>query len=237
VIVLVAKLWLVSYNRQTFSVGLPYDRAMKCQEAYNGVLVWNLGGGGGDKYVASHPAHCSLLVWVLCFVRYFISSPVKLNTNTSPSASVYAVQDNIGLAIEVLLSVGVIFLGFTVTVTVYISWWSIRFRSAPYFRVLYNLFSKSFRSKRTRIPCGSRVDTFHRKGFDGLGEIDLKGEQSDDVLNGLCGLPTSLSLVDDDMGGPIDEDPHLKNLEIYLARLSEFTDYEVSFWCLWKDVM
>jgi hypothetical protein len=37
---------------------------------------------------------------------------------------------------------------------------------------------------------------------------------------------TSLSLVDDDMVS-IDEDPHLKTLEIYtacLARLSEFTD-------------
>jgi Family of unknown function (DUF6535) len=44
VIALVAKLWLVSYSRQAFSVGSPYDRAMKRQEAYNGVLVWNLGG-------------------------------------------------------------------------------------------------------------------------------------------------------------------------------------------------
>ena len=44
VIALVAKLWLVSYSRQAFSVGSRYDRAMKRQEAYNGVLVWNLGG-------------------------------------------------------------------------------------------------------------------------------------------------------------------------------------------------
>ena len=44
----------------------------------------------------------------------------------------------------------------------------------------------------------------------------------------------------DDDTGPIDEDPHLKNLEIYtacLARLSEFADYEGNFWCLWEDVM
>ena len=39
-----AKLWLVSYSHQVFSVGSPYERAMKRQEAYNGVLVWNLGG-------------------------------------------------------------------------------------------------------------------------------------------------------------------------------------------------
>ena len=35
-----------------------------------------------------------------------------------------------------------------------------------------------------------------------------------------------------------DEDPHSKNLEIYiacLARLSEFTDYEGGFWCLRED--
>jgi hypothetical protein len=40
--------------------------------------------------------------------------------------------------------------------------------------------------------------------------------------------------------GPIDEDPHLKNVEIYtacLARLSEFTDYEGSFWRLREDAM
>ena len=43
VIALAAKLWLVSYSRQAFSVGSPYDRAMKRQEAYNGVLVWKMG--------------------------------------------------------------------------------------------------------------------------------------------------------------------------------------------------
>jgi hypothetical protein len=76
----------------------------------------------------------------------------------------------------------------------------------------------------------------HRRKF----KIELKRKQSDDVLDGRYGLPTSLSLVDDDRGGPIDEDAHLKNLEIYiacLARLSEFTDYEGSFWCLWEDAM
>ena len=41
---LVSKLWLVNYNHQAFSVGSPYERAMKRQEAYNGVLVWNLRG-------------------------------------------------------------------------------------------------------------------------------------------------------------------------------------------------
>ena len=41
---LASKLWLVDYNHQAFSVGSPYDRAMKRQEAYSGVLVWNLKG-------------------------------------------------------------------------------------------------------------------------------------------------------------------------------------------------
>ena len=44
VLALLAKLWLVSYSRQAFSVGSPYERAMKRQEAYNGVQVWNLRG-------------------------------------------------------------------------------------------------------------------------------------------------------------------------------------------------
>jgi hypothetical protein len=48
-----------------------------------------------------------------------------------------------------------------------------------------------------------------------------------------------LNLVNDDVV-PIEEDPNLKNLEIYvasLARLSEFKDYEGSFWCLREDAM
>ena len=68
--------------------------------------------GGGDKYVASHPAHCSLHVCVLCLVRYFIS-PVKLNTNISPSTMVSAVHKIIGIAIEIILGLGLMFLVFT----------------------------------------------------------------------------------------------------------------------------
>ena len=43
VIALAAKLWLVNYSRHAFSVGLPYERAMKRQEAYNGILAWKMG--------------------------------------------------------------------------------------------------------------------------------------------------------------------------------------------------
>ena len=43
VIALVAKLWLINYSHQAFSVGSPYD-SDEAREAYNGVLVWNLGG-------------------------------------------------------------------------------------------------------------------------------------------------------------------------------------------------
>ena len=70
-------------------------------------------------------------------------------------------------------------------------------------------------------------------------KIELRREQPSDVLESRYGLPTSLSLVDDDTG-PNDEDPHLKNLEIYvacLAQLSEFTNCEGSFWCLREDAM
>ena len=43
VMALAAKLWLVNYSRHAFSVGLPYERAMKRQEAYNGILAWKMG--------------------------------------------------------------------------------------------------------------------------------------------------------------------------------------------------
>ena len=73
-----------------------------------------MGHGWGDKYDANHPAHCSLLVWVLYLVRYFKSSPVKLvDTNTSPSLSIFAVETNLGSVIGTLLSIGLMFLGFT----------------------------------------------------------------------------------------------------------------------------
>ena len=69
--------------------------------------------GGGDKYVATHPAHCSLHVRVLCLVRYFISSQAKLNTNISPSTMVSADQKAIGAAVGVFLGVGLMFLVLT----------------------------------------------------------------------------------------------------------------------------
>jgi len=42
-IALFAKLWVISYNGQVNSSGSPYERAMKRQEAYGGVLAWRLG--------------------------------------------------------------------------------------------------------------------------------------------------------------------------------------------------
>ena len=64
---------------------------------------------------------------------------------------------------------------------------------------------------------------------------DTHSPQPDGVLNGQT--LTSLTLVNDEMV-PIDEDSHSKNLEIYiarLARLSEFTDYKGTFWCLREE--
>ena len=58
---------------------------------------------------------------------------------------------------------------------------------------------------------------------------DTHSPKSDDVLNGLV-----------DNMVPIDEDLQSNNLEIYiacLARLSEFTDYGGTFWCLREDAM
>ena len=47
-------------------------------------------------------------------MRYFKSSPVKLvDTNTSSSLSIFAVETNLGSVIGTLLSIGLMFLGFT----------------------------------------------------------------------------------------------------------------------------
>jgi hypothetical protein len=43
VISLAAKLWLVTYSERTFKlVGLPYDRSVERQKAYNGVVAWKM---------------------------------------------------------------------------------------------------------------------------------------------------------------------------------------------------
>lgn len=43
VIAVAAKLWLVAYGQRASSGGTPYQRAMKRQEAYSGVLAWKMG--------------------------------------------------------------------------------------------------------------------------------------------------------------------------------------------------
>lgn len=44
VISLAAKLWLVAYSDRTFNlVGIPYDRSVERQKAYNGVVAWKMG--------------------------------------------------------------------------------------------------------------------------------------------------------------------------------------------------
>jgi len=42
-IALFSKLWVINYSHQVNSSGSPYERAMKRQEAYSGVLAWRLG--------------------------------------------------------------------------------------------------------------------------------------------------------------------------------------------------
>ena len=42
-ITLFAKIWVINYGHQVNSPGSPYERAVKRQEAYSGVLVWKLG--------------------------------------------------------------------------------------------------------------------------------------------------------------------------------------------------
>ena len=77
--------------------------------------------GRGDKCVAGHHAHFSFLVWILCFVRDFMSAPDKLNTDSSLSISAQAAQDDIGHAIGDLLCVALMFFGATSLVGAFIS--------------------------------------------------------------------------------------------------------------------
>ena len=105
--------------------------------------------GGSDKYVASHRAHCSFLVWILCFVRYFLSSQVKLHTNASPSKSVAAVQEYIGFTIGALLNGGVMFLGFTSLGGAFVS--GCPFRSA--FSVVIRFIFEKFQTFSKQIQC------------------------------------------------------------------------------------
>ena len=37
-----AKLWLIRYSRRVASSGTPYERAIRRQETYNGVVAWRL---------------------------------------------------------------------------------------------------------------------------------------------------------------------------------------------------
>ena len=66
--------------------------------------------GGGDKCVASHPSHCSFFIRSIYLVSYFMSSLVKLITNSGLSWSVSV--PIIGFIVGVLVNVGVLFLCF-----------------------------------------------------------------------------------------------------------------------------
>ena len=77
-----------------------------------------------------------------------MSSPVKLNTNTSPSTSVWAVQATIGHAIGALLSLGVFFLDFTSLGAAFVS--GCPFRS-PFSAFIRFVFEK-LKALSQRIP-------------------------------------------------------------------------------------
>ena len=106
--------------------------------------------GGVDKHFASHPAHCSLLVWEQRLVRHFMSSPIKLNTDTSPSLSVLSVQPGIATTIGILLSLGLLFLVFTSLVAAFV--FGCPFRSA--FSSIIRLIFRTLQTLLKEIPCG-----------------------------------------------------------------------------------
>ena len=72
-------------------------------------------------------------------------SPVKLNTNSNPSASVYPVQKNIALTIEGLFIVGMLSLGFTSAA-------GALFPGCP-FRSAFSSVIENFQTLSKRTPC------------------------------------------------------------------------------------
>ena len=79
-----------------------------------------------------------------------MSSPFKLNTNTSPSKSVLVVQLSLGYAIGAILSLGLMFVVFTSLGAAFVP--GCPFRS-PFSDVIRFIFEK-FQTLSKRIPCG-----------------------------------------------------------------------------------
>ncbi|KAF8811283.1 hypothetical protein BYT27DRAFT_6462320 [Phlegmacium glaucopus] len=94
VIALAAKLWLVSYSHRAFeSVGSHHERAMKRQEAYNGVLAWRMG-----AVINLMPL---ILLVALIMFGFFVHTWVT------------TLHAGIGYAVAVILAVGFITLAIT----------------------------------------------------------------------------------------------------------------------------
>ena len=81
---------------------------------------------------------------------YFPSSPVKLNTDTSLSKSVGAVQKSLSYAVGSLLSLGLMFVVFTSLGAAFVS--GCPFRS-PFSGVIRFIF-RTLRTLSKQIPCG-----------------------------------------------------------------------------------
>ncbi|KAF8154908.1 hypothetical protein B0H34DRAFT_542878 [Crassisporium funariophilum] len=69
-----AKLWLIRYNREVTAPGPPFQRAMKRQEAYNGVVAWKL-----EEIIESLPV---MVVFAVVLFGIYIHSAIAQDQQT-----------------------------------------------------------------------------------------------------------------------------------------------------------
>ena len=84
---------------------------------------------------------------VQCLVRHFMSSPVNLNTDTSPSLSVLSVQPGIATTIGILLSLGLLFLVFRVRF-----WMPLPLGIFKFYMISFQNTSDIIKADPTRMP-------------------------------------------------------------------------------------
>ncbi|KIM38902.1 hypothetical protein M413DRAFT_29830 [Hebeloma cylindrosporum] len=99
-IALFAKLWVISYSHQANSSGSPYQRAIKRQEAYSGVLAWRL-----KPIIDSLPFLLLIAVFMLGIFIY-----QSIRTQQSTIGYVVGAMLLLGLAFLILASVAAAFI-------------------------------------------------------------------------------------------------------------------------------
>ena len=137
---LAAKLWLVSYTHDAFSVGSSYERAMKRQEVYNGILAWRMG-----AVINSLPV--ILLIALIMFgfaVQWdiFTSSCPFSIINIILSLSISPIQAYIGYVVGAILVLGLTTLLVTSLVAAFCASCPFRSSFSTIIQLVFNFLQK-----------------------------------------------------------------------------------------------